>query len=46
MSQKELFSRLLINIPELKEILTKIREDYLIEEVRPENTELIEALRG
>ena len=43
MSQVELISRLLPSIPELNEILTKIREDYLIEEVRPENKVLIES---
>jgi hypothetical protein len=44
MSQVELLSRLLPSIPELNEILTKIREKYLIEEVRPENKELVESI--
>ncbi len=43
MSQVELISRLLPSIPELNEILTKIRRDYLIEEVLPENKALIES---
>jgi hypothetical protein len=42
MSQVELISRLLPSIPELDEILQNIRVKYLIEEVRPENKELIE----
>jgi hypothetical protein len=43
MSQVEFVSRLLPSIPELNVILTRIREKHLIEDVRPENTELIES---
>ena len=43
MSQVELVSRLSPSIPELNVILTRIREKHLIEEVRPENIELIES---
>jgi hypothetical protein len=43
MSQIELISRLLPSIPELNDILQKIRKRYLIEEIRPEHIELIES---
>ena len=44
MSQTELFRILSVSIPELNEILGMIRKKYVIEEVRPENTEHIETI--
>jgi len=44
MSQVDLLNRLLPSIPELNEILTKIRDKYLIPEVLPENEQLVETL--
>jgi hypothetical protein len=44
MSQVELLSRLLPSLEEVDEILTKIREKYLIEKVLPENEQLAEII--
>jgi hypothetical protein len=43
MSQVELISRLLPSAPELNKILAGIMKRYLIEEIRPEYSELIES---
>jgi hypothetical protein len=44
MSQVDLLNRLLPSIPELNEILMKIRKKYLIEKVLPENEQLAEII--
>jgi hypothetical protein len=44
MSQVDLLNRLLPSIPELNEILTKIRKKHNIPEVLPEHEQLIEIL--
>jgi hypothetical protein len=44
MSQVELLSRLLPSLEEVDEILTKIREKYLLEKVLPENEQLAEII--
>ena len=44
MSQVDLLNRLLPSIPEVNEILTKIREEHNIPPVSPEHEQLIETL--
>lgn len=44
MSQVDLLNRLLPSIPELNEILTKIRENHNIPEVLPEHEQLVVSL--